>query len=102
MELCDKDFVLSLLSMPRLGLSAEQVRKIEAVIDGGELPDAPRVLSYDDAAARLGLSAKNRTKTICLWVRKGYLDAVIPPGGKKAIGVSADSVAAFAAQKKVV
>jgi prolyl-tRNA editing enzyme YbaK/EbsC (Cys-tRNA(Pro) deacylase) len=102
MELCDKDFVLSLLSMPRLGLSAEQVRKIEAVIDGGALPDEPRVLSYDDAAARLGLTAKNRTKTICLWVRKGYLAAVTPPNGKKAIGVSAESVAAFAAQKKKV
>ncbi len=101
MELTDKSFVLSLLSMPRLGLSPEQVRKIEAVIDGAALPEEPAVLSYEEAAQRLGLTAKNRAKTICLWVRKGYLDAVAP-SGKRSIGVTANSVAAFAERRKAV
>lgn len=100
MELCDKSFVLNMLSMPRLGLSPEQVQKIEAVIDGTPMPGRPAVLSYEAAADALGLSAKNRTKTICLWVRKGYLSPVRTPGGKKSIGVTAESVAAFAASRR--
>lgn len=100
MELCDKSFVLNMLSMPRLGLSPEQVQKIEAVIDGAPMPGRPAVMTYEDAAAALGLTAKNKAKTICLWVRKGYLDPVRTPGGKKSIGVTADSVAAFAASRR--
>ena len=102
MDLQDKSLILDMLSMPRFGLSPEKVQRIEAVIDGTPCRDAPMVVSYDEAAARLGLTAKNRTKTICLWVRKGLLAAVCPPGGKKAIGVSAESLAAFAAQRKKV
>ncbi len=100
MELNDKSFVLTMLSMPRLGLSPQQVQKIEAVIDGARPADGPAVLPYDVAADRLGLTAKNRTKTICLWVRKGYLQAVYTPGGKKAVGVTAESVEAFIANRK--
>jgi hypothetical protein len=100
MELSDKSFVLSMLSMPRLGLSPSQVQEIESIIDGRPLPDSPKVMSYAKAADVLGLTSKNRTKTILYWVREGFLQAVCPPGRKKSVGVSAESVAAFIASRK--
>lgn len=100
MDLSDKSFILNMLQMPRLGLSPSQVLKIEAIIDGVPAADAPQVLSYDAAAQMLGLTSKNRNKTISYWIREGFLHAVCPPGRKKSVGVSADSVAAFIASRK--
>lgn len=100
MDLCDKSFVLRMLQMPSLGLSPRQVQKIESIIDGRPLDDGPQVLSYKRAAELLGVTCKNSTKTILYWVREGYLQAVCPPGRKKSVGVSAESVAAFVASRK--
>jgi len=40
----------------------------------------------------LGLSSKNSNKTIALWLRQEKLVKVVPPGCKKAIGVTRDSI----------
>lgn len=102
MELSDKSLLLNILHLPRLGLSPEQVQKIEHVIDGTVPATAPLTMSYEAAAERIGLTAKNRAKTIVLWVRQGKLNAVVPPGCKRAIGVTVESVERFAASWKAV
>ena len=110
MELSDKSLLLNILHLPRLGLSPEQVQrlspeqvqKIEHVIDGIVPATAPLTMSYEAAAERIGLTAKNRAKTIVLWVRQGKLNAVVPPGCKRAIGVTVESVERFAASWKAV
>lgn len=91
MEITDKSFVLNILMMPRLGLSPEQVQKIEHVIDGTPCSSEPMSISYEEAAIRIGLTAKNRAKTIALWVRQGRL-VPFRPGGRRAIGVTVESV----------
>ena len=103
MEMITKIAFMGVVKSPTWGLSPEQVLKIEAVVDGSQetLSGGPLVLTYDEAARRIGLTAKNRTKTICLWVRQGKLKAV-SPGGSKAIGVTVESVEEFARNYKAV
>lgn len=92
MEIMTKVAFMGVVKSPAWGLSPDQVLKIEAVIDGSSVSAAdPAILSYEDAAKRIGLTAKNRSKTIALWVRLGKLTAV-KPQGKKAIGVTLESV----------
>lgn len=97
MEITDKAIVIQL--MHRFGLSPEKIQRIETIIDG-QFDGTPAVVSYDKAAEFLGLVAKNRTKTICLWVRTGRLDAVYGSGNRKAIGVTVDSLKRLASERK--
>ena len=90
MELADKSLLLDMLRMPRLGLSPDQVLKIERIIDGqpAQAPDQPWA-PYKEAMERLGL--KTRQGVAC-WIRDGILDAYVPKGRKYAIGVTRESL----------
>lgn len=99
MEIQDKALVVQLLN--RFGLSPEKIQRVEAVIDG-QFDSSPTVVNYDRAAEFLGLTAKNRAKTIALWVRQGKLQGVYPPGAKQSIGINIESLRAFANSRKVI
>lgn len=79
---------------PIWGLSPQALCKIEDAIDGS-YQQAPLVLSFKDAAEALGITAKNGEKTIQLWAKQGRLAKVFPPGSKRAIGVTYQSVRDF-------
>lgn len=100
MEMSDKTLVLSILHLPRLGLAPEQIADIERIMDGAPREDSPIVLDYEAAAIQLGLKARNRKKTVALWVRKGLLSPVYGTG-RYAVGVTADSVREFARARRV-
>lgn len=92
MELADKSLVLDVLRMPRLGLSPEQIRKIESVIDGRPptLDLAPRPwISYQEAARLLGYKTK---RAVAYQIKDGALDAYVPKGKTNAIGVTRESL----------
>lgn len=95
MDMITKVALMGVLQSPMWKLSPDQLMRIEAILDGSRAPHAqpaaPAVLSYEEAADRLGLRAKNRAKTVALWVRLGRLEA-LRPSGKKAIGVTVESV----------
>lgn len=118
METSDKTLALAFLSLKRFGLTGKQLMDIEAVMDGmtyfavprsgelspaqiarieetlaGEFDVGPAVITYEDAASRFGLRAKNRARTIGLWVKKGQLEAAYG-SGQRAIGVTMASVKA--------
>ena len=101
MQLMTKISFLGVIQSPMWGLSPEQISKIEGIVDGSVSSTEPQVLTYEEAANRIGLKAKNRAKTIALWVRKGVLQAV-KPQGKRAIGVTLESVDRLAASKNLV
>lgn len=90
MDLMDKSLVLDMLRLPRLGLSPDQVLKIERIIDGkpAQEPRRPWV-SFRDAAAALGFKTR---QAVSNWVRDGVLDAYVPSGRKLAVGVTRESL----------
>lgn len=100
MDMISKVALMGVLQSPMWKLSPDQLTRIEAILDGARVPRAkpaaPTILSYEEAAERLGLRAKNRAKTVALWVRLGKLDA-LRPSGKKAVGVTVESVERLAA-----
>jgi len=102
MEMLVKVALMGVLQSPMWKLSPDQLMRIEAILDGARAPHAkpepPAVISYEEAAERLGLRAKNRAKTVALWVRLGKLDA-LRPSGKKAIGVTVASVDRLASSR---
>ncbi len=91
MELADKSLLLDMLRMPRLGLSPDQVLKIERIIDGKPVQEPTKQpwVPYKEAMERLGL--KTRQGVAC-WIRDGILDAYVPKGRKYAIGVTRASL----------
>lgn len=92
MELADKSLVLDVLRMPRLGLSPEQIMKIERIIDGHppttDPPPRPWV-PYREAAALLGLKTK---RGVAYRIEAGVLDAYVPEGMDRAVGVTRSSL----------
>ena len=81
MDMISKVALMGVLQSPMWKLSPDQLTRIEAILDGARVPHAkpaaPTILSYEEAAERLGLRAKNRAKTVALWVRLGKLDALM-------------------------
>jgi len=92
MELADKSLVLDVLRMPRLGLSPEQIVKIERIIDGHppaiDPPPRPWV-PYREAAELLGLKTR---QGVVYRIKEGALDAYVPAGRTYAIGVTRASL----------
>lgn len=90
MDLADKTFVLDVLKMPRLGLSPDQVLKIERIIDGKPAQEPKKSwVPYKEAMERLGL--KTRQGVVYL-VKEGILDAFVLPGRKYSHGVTRESL----------
>lgn len=99
MEITDKNLVLQMLN--RFGVSPEKIQRITDILDG-RFDSSPAVVSYERAAEYMGLTARNRAKTISLWVRTGKLEAVYLPGGKKSLGVSIESLRRLAESRNIV
>ena len=100
MELADKSLVLEVLRMPRLGLSPDQVRKIECIIDGGSPAMDPPLrpwVTYGEAAALLGLKTK---RGVAYRIEAGVLDAYVPEGMERAVGVTRSSLERALARDK--
>ena len=91
MTLADKDFVMSVLGMKRLGLNQAQLLKIERVIDGlpvedrGALPYA----TYSEAMAALGFTTQEGIRKLA---KEGKLVLYRLPGRKQAKGVTRESL----------
>ena len=75
MTIEDKTFLLSIMQMPRLGLSQQQIAGIERIIDGAAPSPALDVvaITYAQAAEVLGFTSKYSAKTIEKFVREGRL-----------------------------
>ncbi len=92
MELADKSLVLDVLRMPRLGLSPEQIVRIERIIDGRPpaIDPPPRPwIPYQEAADMLGLKTK---RAVLYRIKEGVLDAYVPTGRTYAVGVTRASL----------
>lgn len=73
MTIEDKTFLLGIMQMPRLGLSAAQISDIERIIDGRSVSLDVMAITYQQAADILGYTSKNSAKTIEKYVREGRL-----------------------------
>ena len=88
MKLEDKDFVMSILGMPRLGLSQAQISAIERVIDRPAAAGCSYV-TYEDAMAALGITTTAGVRKL---VREGHLVKFCLPGRTNALGVTRESL----------
>ena len=91
MTLDDTVLVMEFLRLGRLGLSPEQLREIERVIDRRPREVEAPWVSYKDAAAALGMKTRQGVHN---WIKAGRLVAYVPAGGERALGVTRQSLAA--------
>jgi len=90
MTLADKDFVMSLLGLPRLSLSQAQLLRIERIIDGQPVDDRPLpYVTYEDAMAALGFTTQEGVRKLA---KEGKLELYRLPGRKQAKGVTRASL----------
>jgi hypothetical protein len=89
--MADKDFVMSLLGMKRLGLNQAQLLKIERVIDGQPMAEKPVLpyVPYKEAMEAIGFTTLEGVRKLA---KQGHLELYKLPGRKIAIGVTRASL----------
>lgn len=88
----DKTFLLTICSLPRLGLNHQQIEDIERIIDGQPAALQRVAVTYWEAAEMLGFKSRNSDKTIMKFVKEGRLARA---GGRGSGRVTLESVRNF-------